>query len=72
MALKKRKVKLTPEQQRNADIFRLRGFYANAKTLPFDAKGLKAILNAVDDALIGLSAEPQTSYMNKKILKIKK
>ena len=66
MAFKKRKTKLTPEQQRNSDIFRLRGFYANAKTLPFMNKGLKAILEAVDIALETLGAETQTSYLAKK------
>lgn len=63
---KRVKTTLTPEQKRNADIFRLRGFYANAKTLPFKPHHLTSILLAVDGALIGLGAESQTNYMQKK------
>ena len=57
--------KLTPEQKRNSDIFRLRGFYANAKTLPFSSFELKAILNCVDGALLELGAETHTDYMKR-------
>ena len=69
MATKKRKKKsapLTPEQKRNSDIFRLRGFYGNAKTLPFNAKELQVILNQIDLALDRLGAETQTDYMKAK------
>lgn len=65
MAVKKRKTKpkakLTPEQERNAKVFRLRGFYANAKTLPFDKSALKIILHEVDRALLELGAETQSA-----------
>lgn len=57
---RKVKAKLTPEQKRNSDIFRLRGFYSNAKTLPFNASQLAVILHAVDEALDGLGAEKQS------------
>jgi hypothetical protein len=63
---KRVKTTLTPEQKRNADIFRLRGFYANAKTLPFRKEDLLRILQCVDNALIDLGAESQTNYMQKK------
>lgn len=68
MATRKRtkKKSLTPEQQRNADIFRLRGFYSNAKTLPFTTVGLTKILWAVDTALEQLGATTQTEYMRQK------
>jgi hypothetical protein len=66
---KKVKPKLTPEQKRNSDIFRLRGFYANAKTLPFNAMGLRQILEAIDVALSDLGAQTQTDYMKSKTIK---
>ena len=56
-----RKKKLTPEQERNAKIFRLRGFYANAKTLPFNAVEMDHILSCVDKALYRLDASSQSS-----------
>ncbi len=61
------KTPLTPEQKRNSDIFRLRGFYANAKTLPFTPDELKWILQPIDAALRRLKAETQTVYMAKKL-----
>lgn len=73
MATKKRKpkakVKLTPEQKRNSDIFRLRGFYANAKTLPFSKVSLDWILECVDKTLVDLGAQTQTDYMKSKTIK---
>lgn len=69
MPVKKRKkasAPLTPEQKRNSDIFRLRGFHANAKTLPFDARGMKLITEAIDEALIELGAQTQTDYLKTK------
>lgn len=65
----KAKVKLTPEQKRNSDIFRLRGFYANGKTLPFNPPQLRGILEVVDEALSNLGAETQTDYMKSKTIK---
>lgn len=65
---KKKKVStLTPEQKRNSDIFRLRGFYANAKTLPFSKEAMSNILGAVDQSLRTLKAETQTDYMKRKV-----
>ena len=61
----KRKPKLTPEQERNAQIFRLRGFYANSKTLPFTSMEILEILEIVDNALTRLGAQTQTDYMGK-------
>lgn len=63
-----RKKKLTPEQERNALIFRLRGYYSNAMTLPFTASEMQSILKCVDAALIRLGAQTQSEYMkaNKK------
>lgn len=58
--------KMTPEQERNAYIFRLRGFYANACTLPFEQKELNRILQCVDMALSELGATTQTDYMREK------
>jgi len=70
MAVRKRslkaKPKLTPEQKRNSDIFRLRGFYANAKTLPFSFYQLRRILIEVDIALEELGAETHSKYMARK------
>lgn len=63
---KKKKAPLTDEQKRNSDIFRLRGFYANAKTLPFDRMNMAVILAAVDDALSDLGAITQSEYMKAK------
>lgn len=65
---KKKKAKkvskaITPEQIRNAKIFRLRGFYANAKTLPFHPIELKRILECIDCALVRLDATTQTEHM---------
>jgi hypothetical protein len=60
---KKRKTALTPEQKRNSDIFRLRGFYANAKTLPFRELELNNILACVDSALDRLGAQTQSQYL---------
>ena len=65
MKRKTKKAPLTPEQKRNAHIFRLRGFYANAKTLPFDAHELGRILECIDGALHRLGAETQSRYMGK-------
>lgn len=68
MAKRRKKVSsLTPEQKRNSDIFRLRGFYANAKTLPFHPTEIKRILELVDCALARLDAETQTDYMKGKV-----
>lgn len=64
----KTKAALTPEQKRNSDIFRLRGFFSNAKTLPFDRPALKLILHEVDRALMELGAESHSSYMERKSL----
>lgn len=63
----KKKAPITPEQKRNSDIFRLRGFYANAKTLPFNKADLSVILDCVDSALGRLGAQTQTDYMGKKV-----
>lgn len=62
---KKVKAKLTPEQERNAVIFRLRGFYANAKTLPFDKSDMERILACVDRSLDRLGAELQSEREGK-------
>lgn len=61
MVPRKKKPKLTPEQQRAANIFRLRGFYANAKTLPFNKAEMECILDCVDGALKRLGASTQSS-----------
>lgn len=63
---KKLAVSITPEQKRNGQIFRLRGYYANARTLPFLARELDDILFHVDNALERLDAETQTDYMIRK------
>lgn len=63
---KKKKPTMNESQRRNSDIFRLRGFYANACTLPFGPSDLKAILQCVDNALHNLGAEEQSSYMKPK------
>jgi len=60
---KKKKPAMNESQRRNSDIFRLRGFYANAKTLPFNRDQLGSILLCVDAALLNLDAEPQSAYM---------
>ncbi len=65
MAKRKSKA-MTPEQIRNAKIFRLRGFYSNAKTLPFAGAELEVILDCVDAALMRLKATPQSEYMRQK------
>ena len=62
---KRKKKELTPEQERNSNIFRLRGFYANAKTLPFNKHDLNQILQCVDAALVELGAQSQSDYMRK-------
>lgn len=72
MAWKKKSKSMTPEQERNAHIFRLRGFYSNAKTLPFDRAELNEILRNVDSALVRLGATSQTDYMRQKALRTKK
>ena len=64
---KRKKPVLTAEQQRNSQIFRLRGFYANAKTLPFNPIELGHILLSVDDALTRLGAMTQTKHMRGKL-----
>lgn len=69
IARKSIKTKLTPEQQRNSDIFRLRGFHSNAKTLPFSEADLARILDCVDNALQRLGAQSQTSYIKAKTSK---
>jgi hypothetical protein len=66
--LNRRKPVLTDEQKRNSDIFRLRGYYSNAKTLPFNKAELVKILDCIDDALVRLGAESQSEYMTKKAL----
>lgn len=55
---------LNDAMKRNSQIFRLRGFYANAKTLPFNHIELGHILKCVDDALVRLDAETQSSRVN--------
>lgn len=45
-------------QKRNSEIFRLRGYYANAKTLPFTEAELNQIIILVNQALIRLEADP--------------
>lgn len=62
---KQRSKPKTPEQERNAAIFRLRGYYANAKTLPFNDNELGNILGCIDNALARLNAEIQSTYMTR-------
>lgn len=64
---KPKKKTLTPEQQRNSEIFHLRGFYGNAKTLPFNKTELGSILCCIDQALTRLGAETQTKHMARKL-----
>lgn len=59
----KTKTPMTVEQVRNAQIFRLRGYYANGKTLPFTLTELDTILSCIDAALIRLDATSQSDHL---------